>query len=88
MWYSPVKQYTTPPRYDKMTTEERLIWYFERSAIARGSKVVEVIYPWEGADYLLRTDQGTYYDFCATEGIDTLGKGLYLTGPYDGIPEH
>ena len=88
VWYSPVKQYTTPPGYDKMTTEERLIWFFERSAIARGSKVVEVIYPWEGADYLLRTDQGTYYNFADTEGIDTLGKGLYLTGPYDGIPEH
>lgn len=88
VWYSPVKQYTTPPRYDKMTTEERLIWYFERSAIARGSKVEEVIYPWEGSDYLFRTDQGTYYDFAATEGIDTLGKGLYLAGPYDGYPQH
>ena len=76
VWYSPVKQYTTPPGYDKMTTEERLIWFFERSAIARGSKVEEVIYPWEGSDYLFRTDQGTYYDFAATEGIDTLGKGL------------
>ncbi|MDE7222881.1 MAG: M56 family metallopeptidase [Acetatifactor sp.] len=88
VWYSPVKQYITPPRYDKMSTEERLIWYFERSAIARGSKVEEVIYPWEGGDYLLRTDQGTYYDFAATEGLDTLGKGLYLTGPYDDIPNH
>lgn len=88
VWYSPVKQYTTPPRYDKMTTEERLIWFFERSAIARGSKVEEVIYPWEGSDYLFRTDQGTYYDFAATEGIDTLGKGLYLAGPYDGYPQH
>lgn len=88
VWYSPVKQYTTPPRYDKMTTEERLIWYFERSAIARGSKVEEVIYPWEGNDYLFRTDQGTYYDFAATEGIDTLGKGLYLAGPYEGYPQH
>lgn len=27
VWYSPVKQYTTPPGYDKMTTEERLIWF-------------------------------------------------------------
>ncbi len=71
-----------------MTTEERLIWFFERSAIAQGSKVEEVIYPWEGDDYLFRTDQGTYYDFSATEGIDTLGKGLYLTGPYDGYPQH
>jgi len=88
VWYSPVKQYTTPPGYDKMTTEERLIWFFERSAIARGSKVEEVIYPWEGSDYLFRTDQGTYYDFAATEGIDTLGKGLYLAGPYDGYPQH
>lgn len=88
VWYSPVKQYTTPPGYDKMTTEERLIWFFERSAIARGSKVEEVIYPWEGGDYLFRTDQGTYYDFAATEGIDTLGKGLYLAGPYDGYPQH
>jgi len=88
VWYSPVKQYITPPEYDKMTTRERLIWFFERSAIARGSKMEEVIYPWEGADYLLRTDQGTYYDFAATAGIDTLGKRLYLTGPYDGYPEH
>ena len=88
VWYSPVKQYITPPGYDRMTTEERLIWYFERSAIARGSKVEEVIYPWEGEDYLIRTDQGTYYDFAATEGIDTLGKRLYLAGPYDGVPQH
>lgn len=88
VWYSPVKQYITPPGYDKMTTEQRLIWYFERSAIAKGSKVVEVIHPWEGNNYLFRTDQGTYYEFFDTEGLETLGKGLYLAGPYDGIPQH
>lgn len=88
VWYSPVKQYVTPPGYDKMTAQERLIWFFERSAIARGSKVEEIIYPWEGEDYLIRTDQGTYYDFAATAGVDTLGKGLSLTGPYDGYPQH
>lgn len=88
VWYSPVKQYITPPGYDKMTTQERLIWYFERSAIARGSKVAEVIYPWEGDNYLFRTDQGTYYEFVDTEGVDTLGKGLFLMGPYDDYPQH
>lgn len=88
VWYSPVKQYITPPGYDKMTTQERLVWFFERSAIARGSKVEEVIYPWEGSDYLFKTDQGTYYQFFTTEGTDTLGKGLYLAGPYDGYPRH
>ncbi len=88
VWYSPVRQYTTPPKYDRMTAGERLVWFFERSAIARGSKVEEIIYPWEGNDYLFRTDQGTYYDFAGTEGVDTLGKGLFLTGPYDDYPQH
>lgn len=30
VWFSPVKQYVTPPGYDKMTMEEILIWYYER----------------------------------------------------------
>lgn len=88
VWYSPVKQYTTPPGYDRMTTQERLIWYFERSGIARDSKVEEVIYPWEGDDYLFRTDQGTYYSFSSVDGIDTVGRGMCLYGPYNGYPQH
>lgn len=83
VWYSPVKQYTTPPRYDRMTTEEIFTWYFERSVIARGCKVEETIQPWEG-DYVIRTDQGTYYEFW----IDTVGRGMSLYGPYDSYPLH
>lgn len=82
-WYSPVKQYVTPPGYDRMTTEEIFTWYFERSAIARGCKVEETIQPWEG-DYVIRTDQGTYYEFW----IDTVGRGMSLYGPYDSYPQH
>lgn len=87
VWYSPVKQYTTPPRYDKMTTEEVLTWYFERSAIAVGSKAEEIIRT-EWGDYIIRTDQGTYYEFSSTDGIGTIGKGLSLHGPYDSYPQH
>lgn len=87
VWFSPVKQYVTPPGYDKMTAEEILTWYFERSAIARGSKVEEMTQPWEG-DYIIRTDQGTYYEFASTEGIGTVGRGMCLYGPYDSYPQH
>lgn len=83
VWFSPVKQYVTPPGYDRMTTEEIFTWYFERSAIARGCKVEETIQPWEG-DYVIRTDQGTYYEFW----IDTVGRGMSLYGPYDSYPQH
>lgn len=84
VWFSPVKQYVTPPGYDKMTMEEILIWYFERSEAARGSKVEEIVWPWEG-DCVLRTDQGTYYEYTVS---DTIGRGMSLYGPYDHYPEH
>lgn len=84
VWFSPVKQYVTPPGYDKMTMEEILIWYFERSEAARGSKVEEIVWPWEG-DCVLQTDQGTYYEYTVS---DTIGRGMSLYGPYDHYPEH
>lgn len=87
VWFSPVKQYVTPPGYDKMTTEEILTWYFERSAIAYGSRVEEITENWEG-DYIILTDQGTYYEFMFTETINAVGKGMSLYGPYDSYPQH
>ncbi len=88
VWFSPVKQYVTPPRYDRMTTEEILIWYFERSAIARDCKVEEILQPW-GDDYVIRTDQGTYYEyFPFMSEAGTVGRGMSLYGPYDSYPLH
>ena len=87
VWFSPVKQYVTPPGYDKMTTEEILTWYFERSTIAYGSRVEEITENWEG-DYVILTDQGTYYEFLFTERINAAGKGMSLVGPYDSYPQH
>lgn len=87
VWFSPVKQYVTPPGYDKMTTEEILTWYFERSTIAYGSRVEEITENWEG-DYIILTDQGTYYEFMFTETINAVGKGMSLYGPYDSYPQH
>lgn len=84
VWYSPIKQYTMPPDYDKMTMEELLIWFFERSAIAQGSRVKAIVMPWEG-DYILRTDQDTYYEYMVA---DTVQKGISLYGPYDSYPQH
>lgn len=87
VWFSPVKQYVMPPGYDKMTKEEILTWFFERSEMARGSQVEEIIRPWEG-DYILRTDQGTYYEYTVDEGDGFLGRSISIYGPYDSYPEH
>lgn len=87
VWFSPVKQYITPPAYDKMTVEEILIWYFERSALAKGSRVEEIFQPYEGS-YTIRTDQGTYYEFLGTDDLGTVGRGMALFGPYDSYPLH
>lgn len=87
VWYSPVKQYVTPPGYDRMTTEEILIWYFERSTIARGSKAEEIFPSW-GGTYVIRTDQETYYEFHTGDGTADVGRGMCLYGPYDSYPLH
>lgn len=87
VWFSPVKQYVTPPQYDKMTVEEILTWYFERSALSKGSRVEEIFQPYEGS-YTIRTDQGTYYEFLGTDDLGTVGRGMALFGPYDSYPLH
>lgn len=94
---SPVVYTVTPPDPDRMTDEEIVRWYFERSPFAQerqwqfgsttitaGDKV-DTMEETLGDNYVIRTKSGKYYELTYNSNSRTVSAYF---GPYESYPAH
>lgn len=84
VWFSNVTQWNVPEKLHDMTNAQVAEWYVERSALAEGEKVAEVMESFED-DFVIRMESGNYYELWVDPSTREVGS---VYGPYDSYPQH
>lgn len=81
VWYSDVDMYVLPEDYEKMTEEDRAVWFVTHSGLWNGSPAAEALrpYEWDGNIWHIIMEDGTAYEIDLDTEVESFGE---IVGPY------
>lgn len=84
VWYSPVLWRVFPKQIDKMTDEEIIIWYLERTPLVEDCKVKSIEKRYEDM-WTVQTEEGVWFEVVYDVELKEIGT---VSGPYPDYPIH
>lgn len=88
VWYSPIDMFILPENYNKMSEEEKAVWFVTHAGNYNGKKVVETCQPyeWDKTVWHVIMEDDTAYELSLDSEVNSVGD---IIGPYpDSNIEH
>ncbi len=81
LWYSPIDMFISPENYEKMSEEEKAIWFVTHAGNYNGKRIVETRQPyeWDKSVWHVIMEDDTAYEVALDSEINSIGD---ITGPY------